>query len=147
MLAFVALRDGRVQIGAASLPCAGSGASEAYRSALPSFAANGTDLTDAFTGRLARGLRNRLMKEFRHVSSPPPPFPVQHALTQTVATPASAQGALELMTIWAGQNASLCHSTDATEFMTQLIAEAETVFSKYWEAVSSVLGYRHADRE
>jgi hypothetical protein len=47
-----------------------------------------------------------------------------------IATPASAQGALELMTIWAGQNARLCHSTDATEFMTQLIAEAETVFSK-----------------
>jgi hypothetical protein len=31
------------------------------------------------------------------------------------------------MTIWAGQNASLCHSTDATEFVTQLIAEAESV--------------------
>ena len=112
------------------LPRAGPGASEAYRRALSSFAANGTDLTDAFTGRLARGIRNRLMNEFRHVSSPSLPFPVQHALTQTVATPASAQGALELMTIWAGQNASLCHSTDATDFMTQLIAEAETVFSE-----------------
>jgi nitronate monooxygenase len=127
-----------VQIGTAFLPCAGSGASEAYRAALSSFAANGTDLTDAFTGRLARGIKNRLMNEFRHVSSPPLPFPLQHALTQTVAAPASAQGASELMTIWAGQNASLCHSTDATEFMTQLITEAETVFSKNWEAVSPV---------
>jgi nitronate monooxygenase len=127
-----------VQIGTAFLPCAASGASEAYRSALSLFAANGTDLTDAFTGRLARGIRNRLMNEFRHVSSPSLPFPVQHALTQTVATLASAQGTLELMTIWAGQNASLCHSTDATEFITQLIAEAESVFSKYWEAVSPV---------
>jgi nitronate monooxygenase len=134
-----------VQIGTAFLPCAGSGASEAYRSALSSFAANGTDLTDAFTGRLARGIRNRLMNEFRHVSSPPLPFPVQHALTQTVATPASAQGTLELMTIWAGQNTSLCHSTDATEFMTQLIAEAETVFSQYWEAVSAVRETRDED--
>src|ERR1700722_2828834 len=65
MLAFVALRDGCVQIGTAFLPCAGSGASEAYRSALSSFAANGTDLTEAFTGRLARGIRNRLMNEFQ----------------------------------------------------------------------------------
>jgi hypothetical protein len=70
------------------------------------------------------------MNDFRHMSSPPLPFPVQHALIQTVATPASAQEALKLMTIWAGQNASLCHSIDAAEFMTQLIAEAETVFSK-----------------
>jgi nitronate monooxygenase len=105
-----------VQIGTAFLPCTGSGACEAYRSALSSFAANGTDLTDTFTGRLAGGIRNRLMNQFKDVSTPPPPFPVQHAVTQTVVTPASAQGALELMTIWAGQNASLCHSTDATEF-------------------------------
>jgi nitronate monooxygenase len=122
-----------VQIGTAFLACAGSGANQAYRTALSLFAANGTDLTDAFTGRLARGIRNRLMNEFRDVSSPPLPFPVQHALTQTVATPASAQATLELMTIWAGQNASLCHSTDATELITRLIAETQTVFSKYRE--------------
>jgi hypothetical protein len=73
------------------------------------------------------------MNEFREANSPPLPFPVQHALTQTVATPASAQGSLALMTIWAGQNTSLCHSTEAIEFMNELIAEAETVFSKYWE--------------
>jgi nitronate monooxygenase len=46
-----------VQIGTAFLPCAGSGASEAYRTALSLFAANGTDLTDAFTARLARGIQ------------------------------------------------------------------------------------------
>jgi hypothetical protein len=85
------------------------------------------------------------MNEFRHVSRPPLPFPVQHALTQTIATPASAQESLELMTIWVGQNASLCHSADATEFMTQLIAEAETVFSKYSEAVSAVRETRDQD--
>ena len=87
------------------------------------------------------------MNEVRHVSSPRLPFPVQHALTQTVATPASARGALELMTIWAGQNARLCHSTDATEFMTQLIAEAETVFSKYWGAVSVARETRYEDED
>ena len=134
-----------VQIGTAFLPFAGSGASEAYRTALSLFAANGTDLTDAFTGRLARGIRNRLMNEFRDAHSPPLPFPVQHALTQTVATPASAQGALELMTTWAGQNASLCHSTGATEFMTRLIVEAETVFSKCWDAVSVLRETRDED--
>ena len=68
----------------------------------------------------------------------PLPFPVQHILTQTIVGPATKKGRIEWMTVAAGQNASLCHSTDATEFMTQLIAEAETVFSKYWEAVSAV---------
>ena len=64
-----------------------------------------------------------------NISSSPGEESLAKNLIQTVATPASAQGTLELMTMWAGQNASLCHSTDATEFMTQLIAE--TVFSKH----------------
>src|SRR6266850_6087744 len=63
----------------------------------------------------------------------PLPFPVQRILTQTIVGPATKKGRIEWMTVSAGQNASLCHSTDATEFMTQLIAEAETAFSKYWE--------------
>src|SRR5260370_22025062 len=71
-----------VQIGTAFLPCAGSGASEAYRTALSLFAANGTELTDAFTGRLARGIRNRLMNQFKDVSNPPLPFPVEQGLHQ-----------------------------------------------------------------
>jgi hypothetical protein len=49
------------------------------------------------------------------------------------------------MTIWAGQNGSLRHSIDATDFMTQPIAEAESVFSKYWEGVSAVRETRDED--
>ena len=45
----------------------------------------------------------------------------------------------------ADQNANLCHSTDATEFMTQLIAEAETVFSKCWDAVTVLRETRDED--
>jgi nitronate monooxygenase len=120
-----------VQIGTAFVPCAGSGASAAYRSALSSAAAKRTGLTEAFTGRLARGIRNRLMDELADVNDPALPFPLQHALIQTVAGPASIREIPDLMTVWAGQSAGLCRCTDATEFMTQLIAEAETVFAKY----------------
>jgi len=94
-------------------------------------AAKRTGLTEAFTGRLARGIRNRLMDELADVSDPALPFPLQHTFIQTVAAPASVRDIPELMTVWAGQSASLCRCTDATEFMTQLIAEAETVFAKY----------------
>jgi hypothetical protein len=51
------------------------------------------------------------------------------------------------MTIWAGQNGSLRHSIDATDFMTQPIAEAESVFSEYWEGVSAVRETRDEDEE
>ena len=70
------------------------------------------------------------MEEFSQTSGPPLPFPLQHALTQTVAAPASAQAKPELMTLWAGQSANLCRYTEASEFMTQLILEADA-FSKH----------------
>jgi len=41
------------------------------------------------------------------MEQPTAAFPVQHVLTQTIALPASTKGRVELMTIWAGQSASL----------------------------------------
>jgi nitronate monooxygenase len=108
-----------VQIGTAFLPCVGSGCSKPHRQALLSDAPKRTGLASGLTGRLARGLRNRLMDELNGRRSLP--FPLQHAVTQTCAGPAAQQDKAELMTLWAGQSASLCRSTDAAELMTQLI--------------------------
>ena len=130
LVAALALGAEAVQIGTAFLSCAGSGASRAYQAALGSPAANRTGLTDAFTGRVARGMRNRLMDELTNMSSHPLPFPLQHALVQTVASPASTRETMELMTLWAGQSASISHCTEATEFMTQLLADVSTCFSR-----------------
>jgi nitronate monooxygenase len=131
VVAALALGAEAVQIGTAFLACAGSGASAEYRAVLRSLAAKRTDLTNAFTGRLARGIKNNLMDELKQESSLPLPFPVQHFLTQTIAGPASTRGRAELMTVWAGQSASLCHHTEAGKFMTSLIAEVDAFFSKY----------------
>lgn len=118
-----------VQIGTAFVSCVGSGASAAYRSALSSSAAKNTGLTEAFTGRLARGVRSRLMDELADANDPALPFPLQHALIQTVAGPASVREIPELMTVWAGQSAGLCRCKEATEFMRRLIAESDAFFS------------------
>ena len=117
LVAALALGAEAVQIGTAFLPCDGSGASKAYQAALLSQAARRTDLTDAFTGRLARAIRNRLMTDFMDTSSPALPFPVQHSLTQTIARPASVRGKTELMTLWAGQSAGLCRFREAAQLM------------------------------
>lgn len=117
-----------VQIGTAFLPCAGSGCSKPHRLALMSDGLKRTGLTDALTGRLARGLRNRLMDELEARCSLP--FPLQHAVTQTCAGPAAQQEKTELMTLWAGQSASLSRSVDAAELMTQLIAGTTLALQK-----------------
>ena len=130
VVAALALGAEAVQIGTGFLSCNGSGASEAYRAALGSDAAKRTGLTDAFTGRLARGIRNRLMDELMDLNSTPLPFPLQHAVIQTVASAASTRGTIEFMTLWAGQSAALGRCTEAAEFMTQLIAEVDACLSR-----------------
>jgi nitronate monooxygenase len=129
LVAALALGAEGVQIGTAFLPCAGSGASKIYRTAVLSKAVKRTNLTDAFTGRLARGMENRLMDELGEIASAPLPFPLQHALTQTIAAPASSQEREDLMPLWAGQSVGLCHHTRAGELMAELIAKADAFFA------------------
>jgi nitronate monooxygenase len=129
LVAALALGAEGVQIGTAFLPCAGSGVSKAHRTALLSKAIKRTNLTDAFTGRLARGIENRLMEELSYITSPPLPFPLQHAVTQTIAAPASTQEREDLMPLWAGQSVGLCHHTQAGELMAELIAKADAFFA------------------
>jgi nitronate monooxygenase len=118
------------QIGTAFLPCAGSGVSAPHREALLSKRAKRTDLTDDFTGRLARGIANRLMNELNEFDSPPLPFALQHAVIQTVAGPASRQGRADLMPLWAGQSVDLTHHTQASELMAELIESTDAFFGK-----------------
>ncbi len=116
--AALALGAEGVQIGTAFLACAGSGANTSHREALLSKNTTRTELTDKFTGRLARGIKNHLMDELNDIDSTVIPFPLQHALVQTVAQPASMRGRADLMTLWAGQSVGLCHHADAAELMT-----------------------------
>jgi nitronate monooxygenase len=120
--AALALGAEGVQIGTAFLACAGSGANTSHREALLSKDTTRTELTDKFTGRLAREIKNHLMDELNDIDSTVMPFPLQHALVQTVAQPASRRGRADLMTLWAGQSVGLCHHADAAELMTELIA-------------------------
>jgi nitronate monooxygenase len=128
LAAALALGAEAAQIGTAFLACDGSGASDALRKALlREDAEKVTNLTDAFTGRLARGFRNRLMNELGGVNNPVLPFPLQHSLIQTIAAPASRLAKTELMTLWAGQSASLCHYADASELISHIIAVANRI--------------------
>jgi nitronate monooxygenase len=131
--AALALGAEGVQIGTAFLACAGSGANTTHREALLSKDTTRTELTDKFTGRLARGIKNHLMDELNNIDSTVMPFPLQHALVQTLAQPASMRGRADLMTLWAGQSVGLCHHADAAELMTELIAALEDLRKSEFE--------------
>jgi nitronate monooxygenase len=123
LVAALALGAEGVQIGTAFLTCIGSGVSQAYRAALLSKVMQQTDLTSSFTGRLARGIKNRLMDELDALGDALP-FPLQHALVQTLVMPASHLEREDLMPLWGGQSIGLSRYTQASELMAELVATA-----------------------
>lgn len=128
--AALALGAQAVQLGTAFLACAESGTSDLHRSMLLSPQARYTGLTRVFSGRLARGIRNRLMKELKPYEADLPPYPVQGWFTGAMRAAATAQGRTDLMSLWSGQAAPLMRQRDARSLMQALIAETSAVIAR-----------------
>jgi nitronate monooxygenase len=112
-----------VQIGTAYLHCPESLASPAHRALLASEAAEATRFTNLITGRLARGLPNRLVEELGPVNPAAPRFPHASAALSTLRAAAEAQGRSDFSTIWSGQSARLGHPEPA-EALTRRLTQA-----------------------
>jgi nitronate monooxygenase len=140
MIAALALGAEGVQMGTVFLSCEESGASRLHREILLKREARHTALTKAFTGRLARGVRNRLLE---HLSKPGVdvlPYPLQRALVKNVTAAAEAAGRPELMQLWSGQSASIALCTDAAAFLAELVEDVS-------EVAEAVTGWRKRRKE
>jgi nitronate monooxygenase len=120
--AALALGAAGVQLGTAFLDCPEAGTTPAHRRALSSEAGRVTSITRAFSGRPARGIRNRMVELFERVE--PAPFPQQQQLTADIRAAAARAGRVDLMQLWAGQAASLVRSLPAAELVETLASEA-----------------------
>lgn len=107
------------QLGTAFMLCPEAGTHPAHRAALKSAAARQTVITRVFSGRPARGIRNR----FTETGPAPTTFPQHQALTAELRAAAAAQGRTELMQLWAGQNAPLIRELPAAELVASLFSE------------------------
>ena len=90
VIAAFALGAEAVQMGTAFLTCEESGASRIHREALMQRKAEYTGLTKAFTGRLARGINNRLMSELNQKGAEILPYPLQRILVRNLSIAAEA---------------------------------------------------------
>jgi nitronate monooxygenase len=118
-----------VSLGTAFLACPESGASRAYKDAVLGHADDDpTTLTRAFSGRLARGLRNRFTEEL--ASAPLLPFPLQNALTQDLRREAAKAGKADLLSLWAGQAAPLARARGAGDLVRDLVRETEEAVAR-----------------
>jgi nitronate monooxygenase len=103
--AAMALGAAGVQIGTAYLLCPEATTNAVHRAALRSEAARHTALTNLFTGRPARGIVNRLMRELGPISSKVLAFPLAVAAIAPLRAKADSRGSGEFSPLWSGQNA------------------------------------------
>jgi nitronate monooxygenase len=120
-----AMRLGAVaaQVGTAYLLCPESTTSAVHRAALASPAASHTALTTLFTGRPARGIVNRIMRELGPMSGQAPAFPLATSAIAPLRAKAEAAGSGDFSPLWSGQNPSGCKQVPAGELTRMLAAE------------------------
>ena len=115
-----------VQVGTAFLACAESAASDPHRQKLFATGATQTRLTRTYTGRLARGIRNRLMDELEPQTEKLAPYPVQAWLTAHLTAAAIRANRADLLSCWSGQSAPLLKHRHVKDLIRSLIEEAST---------------------
>ena len=123
-----ALRLGAVavQIGTAFLLCPEATTTATHRAALASKAARHTALTNLFTGRPARGIVNRLMRELGPLSELPPAFPGAVNALVPLRAAADKAGREDFSPLWSGQNAHGARSIPAAEVVRALATMIES---------------------
>jgi nitronate monooxygenase len=120
--AALALGAAGVQVGTAFLLCPEATTSAVHRAALKSEAARHTALTNLFTGRPARGIVNRVMRDLGSMSEAVPEFPLAAAAIAPLRAKAEAKGSGDFSPLWSGQNASGCREVPAAEVVRGLAA-------------------------
>jgi nitronate monooxygenase len=126
IVAALALGAEAVQIGSAFLATEESGATPEHRAALLSGAARHTTLTRVFTGRLSRGVENRLVRELRD----PEPFPYQAYLMRPLMAAARAQGRTDLAAMWAGQSTAVLVHRHAVDLYAALVDGTQALLER-----------------
>ena len=120
-----ALGASAVQVGTAYLFTPEAKITPMHRAALKSATDDGTALTNLFTGRPARGLMNRVMREVGPISADAPAFPTAGGALMPLKAKAEAAGSADFSNLWSGQAAALGREMGAGELTTALWADAK----------------------
>jgi nitronate monooxygenase len=123
--AVLALGAQAAQIGTAFIATPESGAPAQHKRALFSMQGQGTVITRAFSGRAARGIRNRFVEQAEKSAGAILPFPAQHKLTVPLRGESNKQGTPDYVALWAGQGYALATEEAAGALVARWTQEAE----------------------
>ncbi|MBA6115023.1 nitronate monooxygenase [Pseudomonas sp. NC26] len=124
LVAALALGASAVQIGTAYLFCPEAKVSAAHRRALDSAAASDTALTNVFTGRPARGINNRIMRELGPMSDLAPRFPLAGGALMPLRAITDPKGNSDFSNLWSGQALRLGKAMPAEQLTREIAAKA-----------------------
>lgn len=127
IVAAIALGAAGVQLGTAFLACPESAIPDAHRQRLLNSSEESSRLTNVFTGRMARSLKNAFLLDMIENATPVLDYPIQSALVKDIRDIAKAKNNPDYMSLWAGQGSRLCQAISAKEVMAKLIHESENI--------------------
>lgn len=130
IVAALALGAAGVQIGTAYLFAEEAKVSAPHRAALRNAAAESTAITNLFTGRPARGILNRFMREVGPISADAPAFPLAGGAVQPLRSAAEGAGSGEFSPLWSGQAAALARESGAGELTRDLAWTAQALMRR-----------------
>jgi nitronate monooxygenase len=119
-----ALGASGVQIGTAYLHTPDSKVSAPGRAALAGGTDESTVITNVMTGRPARGVANRLMREVGPLSPDAPAFPHAAAALGPLKAAAEKLGRVDFTNLWAGQSVGMSRTVSAADLTRMLASES-----------------------
>ncbi len=119
-----------VQMGTAFISCSESGAHPDYKKMLLKSKEDNTVLTRSFSGKLARGIKNKFIQSMVPYQDCIMDYPIQHVLTQQIRKEAYKKGQVDYMSLWAGQAAYLSSGVSANELIQSLDGDVKNIFHK-----------------
>ena len=119
---YQALGVAAVQVGSAYLLCEEATTSALHREVLKTAKPNSTELTTLFSGRPARGIRNRVMQELGAMPEEAPPFPYASIAMTALRLKAEAKGDSGFSPLWCGERFVVREGVNAQQ-ITELLMQ------------------------
>ncbi|WP_045516656.1 NAD(P)H-dependent flavin oxidoreductase [Neobacillus niacini] len=127
LMASLCLGAKGVQMGTAFLTCIESGAHKVYKEAIMNAKEDQIVLTRAFSGKWARGIKNKFITEMEKHEDLLPDFPVQNTLTQPIRKASSSQNNADYISLWSGQSPRLAKNQTVKNLLDTIITEAKKI--------------------
>jgi nitronate monooxygenase len=130
VVASLALGASAVQMGTAFLGCPEAPIGDAWRDALHTAAAEATTVTEAMSGKAARGIRNRYIDEVEALDEPLLPYPAQYSVSRDLRKAAAERGEAAFIAMWAGQGVGLIRRRAAADLVNDLVVESQRLLGR-----------------